>query len=281
MITGMSGAGRSTALKTMEDFGYLAIDNLPMRFIPAMLTQQLQQNSTPMTDKLAIGLSAHTLQTDQDNLFPLLEHIRQCTPQSQLLFLTADDDILLTRYSETRRKHPLALDRPVLDGIAAERKWLQQLRLHSDDVLDTSHLSVAEFRQHMKQRYGQEAPAMSLSLMSFSYAVGLPRNADLVFDVRFLRNPHYDNILRPQTGLDDAVGHYIEQDTGYQPFMRHITHLLQDLLPAYQQAGKSYLTIAVGCTGGKHRSVYVTRKLAEWCEQQQHPVWVQHRDIPL
>jgi UPF0042 nucleotide-binding protein len=274
LVTGMSGAGKSVALKTLEDSGFEAIDNMPLAFLP----------SAAMPGKRHIAIGADIRSRDFS-----IEHFRETAAQLQkntqidfkIVFLDADDEVLRRRFTETRRRHPLALDRPVLDGIRHERKLVEGLRSLADIVIDTSEYSAAELRKVITAHFAQEERRLSVVLTSFSFKRGLPREADMVFDVRFLKNPHYDPQLRPLTGLDSAVGAYIESDAGFVDFYYRLTNFLKPLLPLYLEEGKNYLTVALGCTGGKHRSVYLVQKLGAFLYEEGYNVTLRHRDLEI
>jgi UPF0042 nucleotide-binding protein len=200
--------------------------------------------------------------------------------QVSLLFMDCDDDVLSQRYTETRRRHPLAEDRPVRDGIRLERDIIGALREHADLVIDTSTMTGADVRRVLAGHFTiEEGPALTATVMSFSFRKGLPREADLVFDVRFLRNPHYVPELRPLSGMDRDVARYIEEDPALDDVMGRLDELLLDLVPRYAAEGKTYLTIAIGCTGGQHRSVFVAERLADVLEGAGHAVTRRHRDV--
>jgi UPF0042 nucleotide-binding protein len=199
----------------------------------------------------------------------------------RLVFLDSDSEVLQRRFTETRRKHPLALDRPVMDGILSERSLLFPLRGLADIVFDTSEWTGGDLRGAMREFFGAESRALSVFVTSFSFKRGLPRDADLVFDVRFLRNPFYDNALKDLTGLDVPVATFVESDPGFTKFFSNLSKLIEPLLPRYLQEGKSYLTIAIGCTGGRHRSVFVAEKLAGFLKQKEYKVGIRHRDISM
>ncbi len=290
LVTGMSGAGRSSALKTLEDLGYEAVDNLPISLLsrivrPPTLTAKARSaklEGGSMRRALAIGVD---IRTRDFGVEPFLEELDQLMAHReldvQLLFLESGDDALLRRYTETRRRHPLAIDRPVRDGIAHERRLLAGLRARADSVIDTSDLAASDLRRLLEGAYRlDENGKLAVCVTSFSYRQGVPREADLVFDVRFLRNPHYVPALKPHTGLDEKVGAYVASDPGFNDFYEALTRLLGILLPRYEQEGKSYLTIGVGCTGGRHRSVYITERLAQWLRERGPDVAVVHRDLP-
>jgi RNase adapter protein RapZ len=276
VVTGMSGAGLSTALKCLEDLGYEAVDNLPMNMVDA-LVEQGDLASRPV----AITVDARTRHFSSD---ALTTHIHTLASRSdlavRLVFLECADEILQRRYTETRRRHPLAVDRPVADGILRERTLLAPLKERADVTIDTSLLSIHDLRRILAGHFKLSAePTLHVFVTSFSFRQGVPREADLVFDVRFLTNPHYDPRLRPMTGLDEPVAARVAEDPDYEDFFRHLTSLLQPLLPRYNQEGKSYLTIAVGCTGGRHRSVFVAETLARWLGGQGYKVGLTHRDL--
>ena len=276
LVTGMSGAGLSTTLKSLEDLGYEVLDNLPL-FLFDLLLRENESRDRP----LAIGIDGRTRDFTADALSARLTKLRgEAGVAVQLICVDADDDTLLRRFTETRRRHPLALDRPIMDGIHNERVILEPLKALSDVVIDTSDLSIHDLRRIVAGRFSLgRTPELGVFVTSFSYRRGLPRDADLVFDVRFLRNPHWDPNLRPSTGQDPRVAAYIEDDPECAPFIERLTGFLAPLLPRYQAEGKSYLTIAVGCTGGKHRSVYVAERLAGWLEAQGVEVGLSHRGL--
>jgi len=276
IVTGMSGAGRSTALKALEDLGYEAVDNLPISLLSSLLTP-----GTGGGRPLAIGVDARTRDF---GAAPFLEEldglIRMEAFRVRLLFLDCDSEVLQRRFSETRRRHPVSPDRRITDGIAHERTLLVPLRDRADEVIDTTDMAIGELKRLLDSNYALErAPGLAVFVTSFAYRHGLPHEADLVFDVRFLQNPHYVDELRPLSGLDKPIGDFIEQDPDLEGFFRHLTELLEPLLPRFDAEGKSYLTIAVGCTGGKHRSVYTAERLGAWLAEKGERVSVNHRDL--
>lgn len=281
-VTGMAGAGMSTLLKTLEDLGYEAVDNLRTSMIPTLINQpSLGTGSRHDGRALAVGIDSRNVEF---NAAELLFQLRQMRGRDDLdvtlVFLDCGDDALLRRFSETRRRHPLAIDRPVIDGIQRERELLTTLHDHADLVLDTSLLSLHELRRLAVGHFRLGAHGgLNIFVTSFSFRHGVPREADLLFDVRFLANPHWDAALRPLTGKDPAVGDYIARDPDFQPFMNGLTGLLNPLLPRYMQEGKSYLTIAIGCTGGRHRSVYIAEQLSTALATLGYIVGVSHRDV--
>jgi RNase adapter protein RapZ len=275
VVTGMSGAGRSTALKALEDLGYEAVDNLPLSLLPDLLRAPAQR------PPLAIGVDVRTRDFGVGALLAALDRLAgEHQLALKIVFLDCEDDNLVRRYTETRRRHPLAGDRPVTDGIALERRRLSPLRDRADLVIDTTALSPGDLKRLLHGHFAPDAaPGITIFVTSFSYRHGLPRDADLVLDVRFLRNPHYVPALKPLTGRDEAVGAFIESDGDFAPFFDRLCAWLAPLLPRYEGEGKSYLTIAVGCTGGRHRSVYVAERLAAWLSRQGRPVGIGHRDL--
>jgi RNase adaptor protein for sRNA GlmZ degradation len=276
LVTGLSGAGRSTALHAFEDMGYETVDNLP-----ATLVANLVQPDAARSRPLAIGIDIRTRDFGAAPFLATVDSLRgRADLDFLVLFLDADDETLVRRYSQTRRRHPLALDRPLADGIQMERRRLAQLRERADWVIDTTGFTEGDLRRELRSSFSlTRTPSMALIVMSFAYGQGVPRAADLMFDVRFLRNPHYVDALRPKTGEDPDVGAYIEGDPGYADFFARLTAFIEPLLPRYRTEGKSYLTIAFGCTGGRHRSVYLAERLGEWLAANGHRVAIRHREL--
>jgi UPF0042 nucleotide-binding protein len=257
MVTGLSGAGKASILRALEDLGYDAVDNPPLTLVETLV----QRAERP----IAIGLDARTQGFAPAQVIATLDRLRANPGHTvQLTYATADPAVLLRRFTETRRRHPLAPQGRVIDGIEAEAALTLPLRDAADLVVDTSDLPLAALRTLVERRFGSSpggAP-MTVTLMSFAFPAGLPREADMVFDARFLRNPHYDPILRSSTGCDPAVAAYVEADPDYETFFDRILALLDLVLPRFVQEGKKYATIAVGCTGGRHRSVRTVERLA-------------------
>ncbi|MFP6758369.1 MAG: RNase adapter RapZ [Alphaproteobacteria bacterium] len=277
LVTGLSGAGKSTALKALEDLGYETVDNLPVKLVAALM-----QSDDGSRGPLAIGIDARTydfrVEAVEDELQTLAARSDLAV---SLVFLDCDDNVLGQRFTETRRRHPLAADRPISDGIRHERQLMAPLRARADLVLDTTDMTIADLGRLLDGHYAiDEGPPMRLFVTSFGFRNGLPREADLVFDVRFLSNPHYVEPLRPLTGLDSKVDDYVTADPFFAPFFDRLCAMLVPLLPRYVAEGKSYLTIAIGCTGGRHRSVAVGERLARRLgEESGVVVAIRHRDI--
>ena len=273
LITGMSGAGKGVALKTLEDSGFEAIDNLPLAYLRDIA------ESSARTGNLAITLDIRSRDFSASSFLATINMLkRKDGLKVSLLFLDCDDEVLRRRYTETRRRHPLAKDRTVMDGIVHERALIEKLRSAADVVLDTSETEAAALRVIVDSHFAADARSFSLAVTSFSFKRGVPREADMVFDVRFLKNPYYDPALKELTGFAPAVGAYIETDEGYAGFMQRLQDFLLPLLPRYKQEGKHYLTIAIGCTGGRHRSVYIVESLGEILKKAGYDVDVRHRE---
>jgi RNase adaptor protein for sRNA GlmZ degradation len=272
VITGLSGAGHSTALKVLEDLGYETVDNLPLSLLGALLGEG---------GPIAVGVDIRTRNFAAQALLERLDRLRADGTQAvTLLFLDCTDEVLERRYTETRRRHPLAQDRRVADGIAAERRLVEPLRARADLMIDTSAFTAADLRRVLGGHFAlAHTPAMSVFVTSFSYRYGLPREADVVIDVRFLANPHYQPELRDLDGRDGGVDAFVAADPAFAPFFERLIGMLEPLLPRYEQEGKSYLTIAVGCTGGRHRSVAVAERLAERLARGGREVHKSHRDV--
>jgi UPF0042 nucleotide-binding protein len=280
LVTGLSGAGKSTALRTLEDIGWEVVDNLPLSLLEHLLSTPLAKSTGRRRRPLAIGVDSRTRDFDAQGIVQQIKGLatEQGYPVETLFFDCAGGE-LLRRYSETRRRHPLALDRPAMDGIAAERTLMEPLRRWSDYIIDTTDTDSHALQQQVRTRFstGREAP--TLHVMSFGFARGLPRNADNVFDLRFLQNPHWVDELRPLTGLDRPVGEYIARDPAYEEAVTRIEELLLVLLPRYEAEGKSYVSLAFGCTGGRHRSVHVAERVAARLRKAGFSPTLEHRDL--
>ena len=278
IVTGMSGAGRTSCLKILEDQGFEAIDNLPIPLI-----ERFVRLEDGLERDLAIGLDSRTRAFAPARLVTLVEQLAKANPavEVSLLFFDCDDEGLQQRFTETRRRHPLAADRSVQDGIAAERALLRPLEAAATLVIDTTLLALPDLKRLLTGHFASpnRAKGLTVSCVSFAYRSGLPREADLVFDVRFLQNPHYVPALKPLTGLDPSVQAHIQKDPGFAAFEAALQALILPLLPRFQAEGKSYLTIAVGCTGGQHRSVFVTERLAGALRAAGYEVSTLHREL--
>ena len=275
LVTGPSGAGRSTAVRALEDIGFEVIDNLPLSLLPRLLDGA--QTGRP----LALGVDVRNRDFSADVLVDILEDLMTRDDiAAQMLYLDCAEDTLVRRYSETRRRHPLAPDETPLVGIVSERQMLTPIRDRADTLVDTSTLSPHDLKAEMALLFGNaQTGRLGVTVQSFSYKRGLPRGLDIVMDCRFLRNPHWDASLRPHDGRDAAVVNYVTADPKFAEFYQRIHEMVKFLLPAYKAEGKSHLSIGFGCTGGQHRSVAVTELLANSLEMAGWPVSIRHREI--
>ena len=261
VVSGLSGAGKASILRALEDIGYNAVDNPPLNLVETLIARADQP--------LAIGLDTRSRGFDGELVRQAVARLR-CTPgiQVELVYAWAEESVLLRRYTETRRRHPMAPQGRVIDGVRVETEATKPLRDDADLVIDTSDLPLAALRRRIETRFRPglaedgRVPGMTLSFVSFAFPAGLPREADMVFDARFLRNPHYNPQLRPRTGQDPEVAAYVEADPDFDRFFRAVLDLLVLVVPRFVQEGKKYATVAVGCTGGQHRSVYIVERLA-------------------
>jgi UPF0042 nucleotide-binding protein len=271
----MSGAGKSTVLDALEDMSWDCVDNLPT----ALLEQFVHgERAARQAVPVAVGMDVRSRGFDPWDLPELLRSIKDVRPE--ILYLDCSGAELVRRYDETRRRHPLALDRPAEDGIARERGLTAPLRTAADSLLDTTDLSPVELRDELRRRYGGgQADQTILTIASFGYARGIMRTADLVFDLRFIPNPHWVDALRPLTGADQAVRDFVAADQAWSDSMAQIESLLSDWIPRYWAAGKSYLTVAFGCTGGRHRSVAAAIEMAERLHSKGFSPNIRHRDL--
>jgi UPF0042 nucleotide-binding protein len=281
LVTGMSGAGRTTALKSLEDMGWETSDNLPLALVDRLLASPLPPGSVEDDRPLAVGIDSRTRGFDVRAILKRIESLRTGEKLAiEILFLDCDGTVLVQRFSATRRRHPLALDRPAEDGILEERELLRPLRDAADYLIDTSSHTTNSLQQEMRERFGEgEAAEPTLMVTSFGFSRGLPRGADLVFDCRFLRNPHWVPELRPGTGLDADVAAYVTGDPVYEEAVSRFEDLLVLLLPRYAGEGKSYINIAIGCTGGRHRSVHVAERIARRLREAGFSPTIMHRDL--
>lgn len=274
LVTGPSGAGRSTSINALEDFGFEAIDNMPLSLLPRLL------DGTPTERPLVLGVDARTRDFSVDALVEAMTALRGMPAyDSHLLYLDAREDVLLRRFSETRRRHPYAEGDALAAAVRAEIDLLAPLKDHADRVIDTSEFSPHDLRATLKGHFASEdGPGLRISIDSFSYKRGLPQDLDTVFDVRFLANPHWDPALRPLDGRDPKVAAHVEADPRFPAFYSRVSDLILELLPHYLAEGKTHLGIGFGCTGGRHRSVAVAEKLAKTLAEAGWRVSIRHRE---
>jgi len=275
LVTGPSGAGRSTCINALEDLGYEVIDNLPLSLAPRLL------GGPPLSRPLALGVDVRNRDFATDRLADLIDGLAgRPDLDAQVLFVDADEDTLVRRYSETRRRHPLAPNDPPLEGIRRERDLLGPIRGRADVLIDTSRFSPHDLRGEVERWYATEGSAgMGVTVTSFSYKRGLPRGLDLVFDCRFLNNPHWEPALRGKTGRDAEVDRYVAADPRFEDFFGRMRDLVISLLPAFREEGKTHLGVGFGCTGGRHRSVATTERLAAALAAEGWRVDSRHREL--
>ena len=277
ILTGMSGSGKLSALKAFEDLGYYSVDNLPLELIPRfadLVAQSVEIERAALVVDVREGIRL-------DRFPAILKKVRKVLP-TRVVYLEADEDVLVRRFSETRRPHPMGRSQTVVQGIRAERKRLDPIRNVADIVLDTTKFNVHELRAHINAQFerGADSKNLTISSVSFGFKNGVPAEADMVFDVRFLPNPHFVPEFRRLTGRHPKVAKYIRQFPQTQEFLDKVTDLLKFLLPHYIEEGKSYLTVAFGCTGGQHRSVFIAEEIKKRLEAEGHRVKTAHRDMP-
>lgn len=274
LVTGPAGSGRSTALKALEDVGFEAIDNMPTSLIPRLVEPSLQQS-------LALGVDPRNRDFSVPSIMALVDSLaRRAGSHFELVFLECDVVTLIRRFSETRRRHPLRPEEPVRAGIELERDLLAPLRARADVLIDTSAMSPHDLRAEIRRLFDRQNQArMAVQIESFSYKRGLPSGADMVFDCRFLDNPHWQKPLRAGDGRDADVAAFVENDPRFLPFLNRLHDMVVSLLPEFAKEGKSHLVIGFGCTGGRHRSVATAEKLAQRLAQTQWRVSIRHRDL--
>lgn len=277
IITGLSGSGKSYVQSTLEDLGFYCSDNLPVALIEPFLKEVAEHEKATR-----VGIVVDVRTHDFATVFPAFyrDQLQKLVPHAILIFLEATDEVLARRFSETRRPHPLAKDLPIVEAIRAERAALTEVKSLANLVLDTSQFSVHELKAEVMRRFqinGQDA-TMLITLISFGFKYSPPYNLDLLFDVRFLPNPHFVDDLRPKTGLDPEVVAYLQKQDRYEEFYRRLFDFITYVLPGYRQEMKSYLTIGVGCTGGKHRSVAIGQRLGDDLDAAGYAVEIVHRD---
>ncbi|MFP5507086.1 MAG: RNase adapter RapZ [Gammaproteobacteria bacterium] len=281
IVSGLSGSGKSVALHTLEDLDYYCIDNLPVALLEPF-AQQLLDNPPVGQDNAAVGIDARTPSDDLQRFPQLLRRLRERGIQCEILFLQANDETLLKRFSETRRKHPLSKSNVSLaDAIRQERNLLEPISANASLHIDTTHTNVHQLRDLVQERVGAKtAGTLSLLFKSFGFKHGVPEDADFVFDVRCLPNPHWDARLRPQTGLDKEVAAYLDDQPMVDEMYAEIRDFLDTWIPRFESENRSYLTVALGCTGGQHRSVYLAQRLGEHFNTRYPSVLVRHRELP-
>jgi len=280
ILTGTSGSGKSHALNCLEDVGYFCVDNLPLALI-GPFADLCERSGRELTQIALVVDVRERIFLEEQGITPILD-LRRRGHRVETLFFDADDAVLIQRFSETRRPHPLSPHGSVLEGLTRERAMLAELRNTADRRIDTTHFSVHDLRANLRSHYGRErdGKALTISVVAFGFKYGIPLEADLLFDVRFLANPHFVPELKEHTGREPKVRDYVLADGRAEPLLARLTDLLAFVLPAYEQEGRSYLTIGIGCTGGKHRSVVIAERVAEALRAQGHAVEVRHRDIP-
>ncbi|MBI5554749.1 MAG: RNase adapter RapZ [Elusimicrobia bacterium] len=282
IITGMSGAGKSSAINVFEDLGFFCVDNLPIILLPKFA--EVVAQSEGKISQVALGIDVRE-RGFLDNLFNTLKELAGLQIKYEMLFLEASTEALLHRFSETRRRHPLDIDgqeHSILEGINRERDLLTEIKAKADQIIDTTNLSAKELRDTLAESFlllSDKARTLRVNLISFGYKYGMPLDADLVLDVRFLPNPHYLDELKPYTGNDSKIKDFVLNSPLAQKFLKKFFNLLKYLVPHYIKEGKAYLTIAIGCTGGKHRSVVVINELEKYLTGRNYDVKVKHRDV--
>jgi RNase adapter protein RapZ len=275
VIAGLSGAGRSTVANNLEDLGWYKIDNVPLALVP--LVAELPSAAGGKYERMVIVLGT----TGHDEVIPALAEVRQSGVRVRIVFLEAASSVLVRRYENTRRPHPYAMTKSVVDAIEDERRALEEVKAEADIVIDTTNLNVHQLRDRIVDLFANESPrvGMQTRVLSFGYKHGLPIDVDIVIDCRFLPNPHWVDELRPKTGLDEAVVAYVMGQASTVPFLERLERLLSLVMPQFVQEGKSYLTVAFGCTGGHHRSVVIAEQVAAMLRRLGYDPTVAHRDI--
>jgi RNase adapter protein RapZ len=277
VITGLSGSGKSGTIKCFEDLGFFCVDNLPAKLIPTFV-----ELCTKKGEEISrVALIVDIRERDFLQEFPEIYNRMKRLYNFSILFLEASDDVLIRRFSETRRPHPLAFDRPIMQGIMEERERLQSIREMADVIIDTSTINIHELREHINKIYApdSESKQLVISVLSFGYKHGIPFNSDIIFDVRFLPNPYFVPEFKDKTGLDEGVRSFVLNCPDWNEFDQKIRDFLFFLLPRFVREGKSYLTVSIGCTGGKHRSVVIAQHLEKLLREQGYQVRCKHRDI--
>lgn len=280
VVTGLSGSGKTVVLHTLEDLGFYCIDNLPVAFL-AQFEREFISSNQPLYQQLALGIDARNPAESLAQIPVLLQSLRSSGIAAELVFLEAQDDILLKRFSETRRRHPLSGDsQPLARAVANERRLLEPLSEGADMRVDTTYMHIHQLRDLVRERIARRpVSSLSLQFMSFGFKHGVPAESDFVFDLRCLPNPHWEAALRDQTGRDVDVAAFLSASSQVQLMIQHIADFVGHWVPSFEKENRVYLTVAVGCTGGRHRSVYVTERLAEHFKKMGRNALVSHRDI--
>ncbi|HAZ36863.1 MAG TPA: RNase adapter RapZ [Clostridiaceae bacterium] len=278
IVTGLSGAGKTQAIRSLEDMGYFCIDNLP----PALLSKfaEICCQSNGKIEKVAVVVDIRGGKFF-DDFFGGLNDLKVMGNKYQILFIDASDEVLVKRYKESRRNHPLAIQGRIINGIREERQRLEEVKRHADHIIDTTNLTSRQLKEEMQKIFlvGEEFDSLIINVISFGFKYGIPLDSDLVFDVRFLPNPYYIKELKKYSGNDDKVKEYVFKWPETMEFINKVSDLLQFLIPLYIKEGKNQLVISIGCTGGRHRSVAIANKIFEILKEQGHAVFINHRDI--
>ena len=280
IVSGMSGSGKSTALNALEDLGYYCIDNLPGAMLPDF-GPQISANPE-LYKRVALGIDARSRESDLQVILDWMDLLRNENVDCKLLFITADKPVLIKRFSETRRRHPLTgSDRVLSDAIENETELLESLRHHADQVIDSSHINIHQLRRQVWDFVDRRSSGLTIVLQSFAYKKGVPHDVDFMFDVRILPNPYWQDELKALTGKDEAVREWLENDQRVLKMTQDIHGFMNTWLPAFKNEQRSYVTIGIGCTGGRHRSVYLAEKLASSLGKDHKNVLVHHREMPF
>jgi UPF0042 nucleotide-binding protein len=280
IISGLSGSGKSIALNTLEDLDYYCIDNMPIGMLPS-LVEQLINNWVKDNSMIAVGIDARNNHQDLEHFPDLLKGLNSASLDIEIIYLEADDATLLKRFNETRRKHPLTNEeRPLLDAIKLERKLLYPIAAQANLYIDTTHTNIYQLRELVCKRVINEpAEPMSLLFQSFGFKHGAPSDSDFIFDMRCLPNPHWESSLRPLTGLDTKVINYLEEQPWVNEMKQNIIDFLDTWIPRFEQENRNYMTIAIGCTGGQHRSVYMVEAIASYFKTTRNNIMIRHREL--
>ncbi len=279
IVSGTSGAGKSTLLHSLEDSGFYCIDNLPLALLPAFAQQMVEAHEHPYEDA-AVGIDARNLSRDLSQFPNTLSQLKALGIDCRVVFIDADDEVLIKRFSETRRRHPLADgELSLAEAIREERRRLEPVSSHAELVMDSTATNLHQLRREVQSRLSREEEGMSLLLQSFGFKHGVPVDADYIFDVRCLPNPHWEPRLRPLTGRDEPVAHFLENHFEVNRMFEQISEFLGDWLPQFEANNRSYMTVAIGCTGGQHRSVYFVERLARHMKRHGREVLTRHREL--